>query len=98
MARIIFADVDTELTCDTRQPGALHNMEIFYKIIQKYFQQFPSYLRVPGPVSPCWVGDRMCLEINPEETNGDLNMSYVKIAIVMSQYYITWLGSHNVRY
>ena len=50
--RIIFADVDTELTCDTRQPGALHNMEIFYKIIQKYFQQFPSYLQVPGPVSP----------------------------------------------
>ena len=41
----------------------------------------------------------MCLEINPEQTNGDLNTSYVKIAIVMSQYYITApRASHTVRY
>ena len=41
----------------------------------------------------------MCLEINPEQTNGDLNTSYVKIAIVMSQYYITApRTSHTLRY
>ena len=42
-------DTETELTsrpgrCDTGQPAALHNMEIFYKIILKYFQELPPNL------------------------------------------------------
>ena len=70
-------------------------------ILQNYSEIFPAVSFLPPgswPSVPSWVGDRMCLEINPEETNGDLNMSYVKIAIVMSQDYITSLGSHSVRY
>ena len=47
--------------CDTRQPAAaLHNIEIFYRIIQKYFQEFPPDLSMFLPCPHC-----LQLEINP---------------------------------
>ena len=64
-------------------------------LLQNYSEIFPRVssrpVHVPVPTVSSWGGVRMCLEINPEETNGDLNTSYVKIAIVMTQYYITAL-------
>ena len=78
--------------CDTRPDNRLGHYttlkyftELFWNISKSFLPTCPCSC----PQCPSWRGDRMCLEINPEETNGDLNTSYVKIAIVTSQYYIT---------
>ena len=90
------ADVDTELTCPaqadvTRDNRLVHftTLKYFTELFRNISESFlpPSLSMFLSLLSPPQLGrPQNVLEINPEKTNGDLNTSYVKIAIVMSQY------------